>query len=48
MAAHASCRRTRARLTVKAVQAAGPGMHADGDGLYLNAMPSGTRAWIYR
>jgi integrase len=48
MAEHFSGRRTRARLTVKAVQAAGPGMHADGDGLYLNVMPSGTRAWIYR
>ena len=48
MAEHSPGRRTRARLTVKAVQAAGPGMHSDGDGLYLNVMPSGTRAWIYR
>jgi integrase len=40
--------RNRNRLTVKAVQAVGPGMHPDGDGLYLSVVPSGARSWILR
>jgi integrase len=36
------------RLSVKGVQHAPPGMHADGGGLYLNVHATGTRSWIYR
>ncbi len=36
------------RLTVKAVQAEmRPGIHADGDGLYMRARDSGTKSWLY-
>ena len=36
------------RLTVRQVQTLGPGMHADGDGLYLQVTASGARSWILR
>src|SRR5262245_903519 len=35
------------RLTVKAVKALGPGLHHDGDGLYLQVIGEG-RSWISR
>jgi len=36
------------RLTVKAVQAEKrPGVHADGDGLYMRVRDSGTKSWLY-
>ena len=41
-------KRSVTRLTAKAVLAAAPGMHADGDGLYLHVHATGTRSWIYR
>jgi integrase len=38
-----------AKLTVRAVQAQKvPGFYADGDGLYLQVAPGGSRSWIYR
>jgi integrase len=36
------------RLSVRQVQTLGPGMHADGDGLYLQVTPTGARSWILR
>lgn len=36
------------RLSVRQVQTVGPGMHADGDGLYLQVTPAGARSWILR
>lgn len=36
------------RLSVRQVQTAGPGMHADGDGLYLQVTAAGARSWILR
>lgn len=36
------------RLTVRQVQTLGPGMHADGDGLYLQVTATGSRSWILR
>jgi integrase len=36
------------RLTVPAVNSAGPGFHADGNGLYLAVDESGARRWILR
>ena len=36
------------RLTVKGVQAESqPGVHADGDGLYMRVRDSGTKSWLY-
>ncbi len=36
------------RLTVKSVQAEWrPGVHADGDGLYLRVRETGTKSWLY-
>jgi hypothetical protein len=37
-----------ARLTAKQVENAGAGMHADGDGLYLQVGTGGARSWVYR
>lgn len=37
------------KLTKRAVESLqAPGMHSDGDGLYLNVTPSGTKSWILR
>lgn len=36
------------RLTAREVATLGPGLHADGDGLYLQVTPAGARSWIYR
>ena len=36
------------RLTVRQVQTLGPGMHGDGDGLYLHVNAAGARSWILR
>jgi integrase len=36
------------KLTAKYVENAGPGMHADGDGLYLQVTGDGARSWVYR
>ncbi|RVT93133.1 tyrosine-type recombinase/integrase [Sphingomonas crocodyli] len=36
------------RLSVAFVRSAGPGRHADGDGLYLLVKPSGARSWMLR
>lgn len=36
------------RLTARQVQTLGPGMHLDGDGLYLQVTASGARSWILR
>lgn len=36
------------RLSARQVQTLGPGMHADGDGLYLQVTPGGARSWILR
>jgi integrase len=36
------------RLTAKQVENLGPGMHADGDGLYLQVDGDGPGSWIYR
>lgn len=36
------------RLNARKVATAGPGMHPDGQGLYLKVGPSGTRSWIFR
>ena len=36
------------RLTAKQVENAGSGMHADGDGLYLQVGGDGARSWVYR
>jgi len=35
-------------LTAVQVRSAPPGRHADGNGLYLNVMPSGSRSWVLR
>jgi integrase len=35
-------------LTVKQVQSAKPGRHADGKGLYLLVKPTGARSWVLR
>lgn len=37
-----------AGLTAKSVRTKGPGVHADGGGLYLKVLPSGARMWLYR
>jgi integrase len=37
-----------ANLTAKQVENAGAGMHADGDGLYLQVGTGGARSWVYR
>jgi len=37
-----------AKLTAKQVENAGAGMHADGDGLYLQVGSGGARSWVYR
>lgn len=37
-----------AKLTAKTVQAAKPGRHADGGGLYLLVKPTGARSWLLR
>ena len=36
------------KLTAKQVENAGPGVHADGEGLYLQVGSGGARSWIYR
>jgi integrase len=36
------------KLTAKQVENAGPGMHADGEGLYLQVGTGGARSWVYR
>src|SRR5215831_17151285 len=36
------------KLTVLKVEKAKSGMHADGDGLYLQVGSGGARSWIYR
>ena len=36
------------KLTPASVKAAGPGRHADGDGLYLMVKPNGARSWVLR
>src|SRR5882762_3857216 len=36
------------KLTAKQVENAGAGMHADGDGLYLQVGTGGARSWVYR
>ncbi|MEE3101609.1 MAG: Arm DNA-binding domain-containing protein [Pseudomonadota bacterium] len=36
------------RLTPPAIRAAGPGRHADGNGLYLEVDASGARRWVLR
>jgi integrase len=36
------------RLSVRRVETAGPGLHADGGGLYLQVGPTGSRSWIFR
>jgi integrase len=36
------------RLTARQVQTLGPGLHADGGGLYLQVSATGARSWIYR
>ena len=36
------------RLPPSAVKHAPPGMHADGDGLYLQVGSAGARSWVYR
>ena len=33
-------------LSVKTISK--PGRHGDGDGLYLNVAPSGTKSWVQR
>jgi integrase len=35
-------------LTAPGIKTAGPGMHADGNGLYLSVTARGVKAWIYR
>lgn len=35
-------------LTIKQVQSAKPGRHADGNGLYLLVKPSGSKSWVLR
>ena len=40
--------KNRNRLTAVAIKHAGVGMHADGDGLYLQVLPSGGKTWILR
>ncbi len=40
--------RRAAGLTVREVETKGPGLWADGRGLYLHVTRSGTRSWIYR
>lgn len=41
-------KRATKRLSSRAVEAAQPGKHADGGGLYLIVSPSGSRKWVYR
>ena len=41
-------RHPRHRLTDLMVRQAGPGRHADGDGLYIYVRPSGSRSWMQR
>jgi hypothetical protein len=36
------------RLSFRFVAAAKPGMHPDGNGLYLKVGPTGSKSWIYR
>lgn len=36
------------KLTAKQVENAGAGMHADGDGLYLQVGAGGSKSWVYR
>jgi integrase len=38
----------KGRLTVSRVQKSGPGLHSDGDGLYLAVGGAGARSWIFR
>jgi integrase len=41
-------RRQTKRLTAQQIARAKPGMHPDGDGLYLKVAPSGSRSWAFR
>jgi integrase len=41
-------RRLTKRLTSLQVTRLGPGMHPDGDGLYLKVAPGGSRSWAFR
>ena len=36
------------KLSVLKVKSASPGIHGDGDGLYLRVKPSGARSWVLR
>lgn len=36
------------RLTARQVATLGPGLHADGGGLYLQVSATGARSWVYR
>jgi hypothetical protein len=36
------------KLKTKQVENAGPGQHADGDGLYLQVTSDDARSWLYR
>src|SRR5690242_903266 len=44
----AMARRKSNRLTANAIKQAGPGHHADGNGLYLRVSPSGSKTWVFR
>lgn len=35
-------------LTTLEIRMLNPGMHADGNGLYLYVKPGGTKSWIFR
>ncbi|HWN51479.1 MAG TPA: Arm DNA-binding domain-containing protein, partial [Xanthobacteraceae bacterium] len=39
---------TMGKLTAKDIEKPDPGMHADGDGLYLQVTGDGARSWLYR
>jgi integrase len=39
---------TTNRLSARKVQTAAPGMHSDGQGLYLKVSPTGSKRWLYR
>jgi integrase len=41
-------RRVREPLTALKVKKAKPGLHCDGEGLYLQVRPNGGRSWIFR
>ena len=41
-------RRRVKRLTALAIKNAGPGMYADGEGLYLRVASTGSKSWVLR